>query len=70
MRIVKPINVTSDGCAFTVRARYDGACLKSLTGGGGFFPNTGVVEIIEDDKVDTDRESLWGDGRLIRGEYL
>lgn len=29
-----PINTTSDGCAFTIRARYDGACLKSLTGGG------------------------------------
>ena len=28
-----PINTTADGCAFTIRARYDGACLKSLTGG-------------------------------------
>lgn len=28
-----PINTTADGCAFTIRARYDGACLNSLTGG-------------------------------------
>lgn len=40
-----PINTTAEGCAFTIRARYDGACLKSLTGGGGYFPNTGVLEI-------------------------
>lgn len=33
MKKILPINTTSDGCAFTVRARYDGACLKSLTGG-------------------------------------
>lgn len=29
-----PINTTADGNAFTVRARYDGACLGSLTRGG------------------------------------
>jgi len=45
MRKILPINTTYDGCAFTIRARYDGACLKSLTGGGGYYPNTGVIEI-------------------------
>lgn len=39
-----PINTTADGCAFTIRARYDGACLKSLTG-GVYYPNTGVMEV-------------------------
>lgn len=34
MKNVIPINTTADGCAYTIRARYDGACLKSLTGGG------------------------------------
>lgn len=34
MKKVIPINTTTDGCAYTIRARYDGACLKSLTGGG------------------------------------
>lgn len=40
-----PINTTSDGLAYTIRARYDGACIKSLTGGGGYYPNTGVLEV-------------------------
>lgn len=47
-----PINTTVDGCAYTIRARYDGACLKSLTGGGGYFPNTGVLEIITETPVE------------------
>lgn len=45
MKKVIPINTTTDGCAHTIRARYDGACLKSLTGGGAYFPNTGVMEV-------------------------
>lgn len=40
MKKILPINTTSDGCAFTVRARYDGACLKSLTGGGADITRT------------------------------
>lgn len=47
-RKILPINTTADGCAFTIRARYDGACLRSLTGGGGYYPNTGVLEILSD----------------------
>ena len=54
MKKILPINTTADGCAFTVRARYDGACLKSLTGGGGYYPNTGVIEINYEDVDDTD----------------
>lgn len=42
MKKMIPINTTSDGCAFTVRARYDGACLKSLTG-GGILPEHGGI---------------------------
>lgn len=41
MKKILPINTTADGCAFTVRARYDGACLKSLTGGGRILPEYG-----------------------------
>lgn len=41
MKKVLPINTTSDGCAFTLRARYDGACLRSLTGGGWILPKYG-----------------------------
>lgn len=50
MKKMIPINTTSDGCAFTIRARYDGAGLTSLTGGGGHFPATGVFEAIEEDE--------------------
>lgn len=34
---IKPINVTADGCAFTIRARYGQAStdIKGLTGGAG-----------------------------------
>lgn len=51
-----PINVTSEGCAFTIRARYDGACLKSLTGGGGYYPNTGVMEVWDDEDIRAEQE--------------
>ena len=34
MKRIVPINTTSDGCAFTIVARYEGrAYLKSMTGG-------------------------------------
>ena len=56
VRYKKPINVTNDGCAFTIVSRYEGrAYLKSMTGGGGYYPCTGVLEILEDEFVyDTD----------------
>ena len=48
MRTDIPTNVTTDGCAYTIRARYDGACLDTLTGGGGYYPQTGVIVLIEE----------------------
>lgn len=48
------MNTTSDGCAFTVTARYEGVYVKSLLGGGGFFPRTGVLEVIDDEDGDTE----------------
>lgn len=45
-----PINVTKDGCAFTIRTGYERhACLNGMTRGGGFYPATGVMEIYESD---------------------
>lgn len=53
MKTIKPINVTADGCAFTIVTRYEGrAYLKSMTGGGGYYPCTGVMEIMDEDNVD------------------
>lgn len=44
-----PINTTADGCAFTIVTRYEGrAYLKSMTGGGGYYPCTGVLEVWSD----------------------
>ena len=44
--LLKPINTTADGCAFTIVTRYEArAYLKSMTGGGGYYPCTGVLEI-------------------------
>ena len=46
MKKIVPINVTSEGCAFTIVTRYEGrAYLKSMTSGGGYYPCTGVLEI-------------------------
>lgn len=53
--LLKAINTTADGLAFTIRARYDGAGLTNLTGGGAHFPCTGVLEI-EDSPDRTDME--------------
>lgn len=54
-RMIKPINVTADGCAFTIVTRYEGrAYLKSMTGGGGYYPCTGVMEITDEDVDYTD----------------
>ena len=68
----KPINTTADGCAFTIVTRYEArAYLKSMTGGGGYYPCTGVLEISEDpqflsgralhDDIRTDGEALLGE---------
>lgn len=49
MKKAIPINTTADGCAFTIVTRYEGrAYLKSMTGGGGYYPCTGVLEIVEE----------------------
>lgn len=49
MKRIKPINTSYDGCAFAIVTRYEGrAYLRSMTSGGGYYPATGVIEIIED----------------------
>ena len=50
MKKTKPINTTSDGRAY----------LKSMTGGGGYYPCTGVLEIIETDSFDANKAlEIW-----------
>ena len=40
-----PINVTPDGMAYGIKSSYfKNASLTTLTGGGGHFPCTGVLE--------------------------
>ena len=47
---VIPINITRDGCAFAVKASYfKNAALTTLTGGGGHYPVTGVLEVDGDE---------------------
>lgn len=57
MKKVIPINTTADGCAFTIVTRYEErAYLKSMTGGGGYYPCTGVLEVwLEPSQQDTTR---------------
>ena len=51
MRKIKPINITSDGCAFAIRTGYERhAYLNGM--GGGFYPATGVMEIYETDSIE------------------
>lgn len=51
----RPINVTADGNAFAIVAKYEArAYLKSMTGGGGYYPCTGVLEEIEYEEQETD----------------
>lgn len=46
MKKTKPINVTSEGNAYGIKASYfKNAAITTLTGGGGHFPCTGVVEV-------------------------
>lgn len=50
-RGIIPINVTRGGCAFAVKASYfKNAALTTLTGGGGHYPVTGVLEIVDSDE--------------------
>ena len=46
MKKIVPLNISSDGCAFTIRTGYERqAYLNGMTRGGGFYPATGVLEI-------------------------
>lgn len=48
MKKMIPINVTNDGCAYAIKASYfKNASLTTLTGGGGHYPCTGVLETYE-----------------------
>lgn len=58
-----PINVTSEGCAFTIRTGYERhAYLNGMTRGGGFYPATGILEIYEDNGIDPDRQHSASEG--------
>ena len=49
MKMIKPFNITDEGCAFAIVTRYEGrAYLKSMTSGGGYYPCTCVIEFYED----------------------
>lgn len=54
------MNVTDEGCAFTIRTGYERhAYLNGMTRGGGFYPATGVLEIYEDaENTSGDKEGL------------
>lgn len=48
MKKTKPINVTPEGNAYGIKASYfRNAAITTLTGGGGHFPCTGVIEIYD-----------------------
>lgn len=48
-----PINVTPEGNAYGIKASYfKNAAITTLTGGGGHFPCTGVIEIYEENGSD------------------
>lgn len=52
-----PINVTSEGCAFTLRAKYEAhVYFNGMTRGGGFYPATGVMEVWDDEDIRTEQE--------------
>lgn len=57
MKRIIPINVTSDGCTFTIRTGYERhAYLNGMTRGGGFYPATGILEIYGDTEDKTSDE--------------
>ncbi len=61
MKKIVPINTTADGCAFTIVTRYEGrAYLKSMTGGGGYYPCTGVI-VIYDGREDIENQISEGE---------
>lgn len=44
-----PTQTDTNGCAFTIVARYEGrAYLKYMTSGASYYPATRVIEIIEE----------------------
>lgn len=54
MKRIIPINVTDEGCAFTIRTGYERhAYLNGMTRGGGFYPATGVLEVTDGKTEDT-----------------
>ena len=54
MKKIIPLNVTDDGCAFTIVTRYEArAYIRGMTEGGGYYPCTGVLEVYE---VENDTE--------------
>ena len=51
------INTTADGLAFALTTRMPlQAGLTNLTGGGGHYPATGVMEIYEEEDADKRNE--------------
>ena len=55
MKTIVPINTTNDGCAYGVKASYfKNAAITTLTGGGGHFPCTGILEV-EDEEIEQTR---------------
>ena len=57
MKRMIPLNVTDEGCAFAIVTRYEGrAYLKSMTSGGGYYPATGVLEVVDDEDMDNTDE--------------
>ena len=64
-----PINTTSDGCAFAIVTRYEArAYIKSMTGGGGYYPCTGVLEVSDEHDRRTLQDDLRTDGQAVVGE--
>lgn len=57
MKKTKPINVTPEGNAYAIKASYfKNAAITTLTGGGGHFPCTGVIEIYDNTEDTTGNE--------------
>lgn len=55
MKTIVPINTTNDGCAYGVKASYfKNAAITTLTGGGGHFLCTGILEV-EDEEIEQTR---------------
>lgn len=61
MKKILPINVTPEGNAYGIKASYfKNAAITTLTGGGGHFPCTGVIEIYDNTEDTTgDEEGVY-----------